>query len=45
MWFALVLLLLARVEVLLRRRRVLRGLAGASGVGLVGLGTALALRT
>ncbi|MFH9751581.1 MULTISPECIES: LysE family translocator [Streptomyces] len=44
MWFALVLLLLARVEVLLRRRSVRRGLAGASGVGLVGLGAALALR-
>ncbi|MFI7325659.1 LysE family translocator [Streptomyces rubiginosohelvolus] len=44
MWFALVLLLLARVESLLRRRSVRRGLAGVSGVGLVGLGAALAVR-
>ncbi|MBQ0854673.1 LysE family translocator [Streptomyces sp. BH-SS-21] len=44
LWFVLVLLLLARVETLLCRRGVQRGLAGASGVGLVGLGAALALR-
>ncbi|WP_020124803.1 LysE family translocator [Streptomyces canus] len=44
LWFTLVLLCLARVETLLRRRSVRRGLAGTSGVGLVGLGAALALR-
>ncbi|MFF8592091.1 LysE family translocator [Streptomyces sp. NPDC015220] len=44
LWFVLVLALLARVEVLLRRPRVRQGLAGVSGVGLVGLGTTLALR-
>lgn len=44
LWFVLVLSLLARVEVLLRRRDVRRGLAGVSGVSLVGLGAALGLR-
>ncbi|WP_455357138.1 LysE family translocator [Streptomyces sp. SYSU K217416] len=44
LWFVLVLWLLARVEVLLRRPRVRQGLAGVSGVSLVGLGTTLALR-
>lgn len=44
LWFALVLVLLARVEGLLRRPRVRQGLAGVSGVSLVGLGTALLLR-
>lgn len=41
LWFALVL---AQFRVLLRRPKVQRGLAGASGLSLVGLGTALAVR-
>ncbi|MEU6251424.1 LysE family transporter [Streptomyces sp. NPDC047043] len=44
LWFVPVLLLLARVEVVLRRPGVRQGLAGVSGVSLVGLGTALAVR-
>ncbi|MEU6084361.1 LysE family translocator [Streptomyces sp. NPDC047108] len=44
LWLSLVLLLLARVEGLLRRPAVRQGLAGLSGVSLVGLGGALALR-
>ncbi|WP_079176612.1 LysE family translocator [Streptomyces sp. MUSC 14] len=44
LWFVLVLGLLARVEVLLRRPRVRQGLAGVSGVSLIGLGAAMALR-
>ncbi|MCX0246848.1 LysE family translocator [Streptomyces drozdowiczii] len=44
LWFALVLTLLARIRALLRRPGVEQGLAGVSGVSLIGLGTALALR-
>ncbi|MFD7499828.1 LysE family translocator [Streptomyces sp. NPDC059850] len=44
LWFVLVLLILSRVEVLLRRPGFRQGLAGVSGVSLVGLGGALAMR-
>ncbi|MFB4317781.1 LysE family translocator [Actinomadura sp. 21ATH] len=43
-WYALVLLLLARIEILLRRPRFRQGIAGLSGAGLIGLGVALAVR-
>jgi threonine/homoserine/homoserine lactone efflux protein len=44
LWFTLVLALLARIRILLRRPSVQQGLAGVSGLSLVGLGAALALR-
>jgi threonine/homoserine/homoserine lactone efflux protein len=44
LWYVLVLLLLARIEALLRRPGFRQGIAGVSGVGLLGLGAALALR-
>lgn len=44
LWYVLVLLLLARIEALLRRPAFRQGISGVSGVGLLGLGAALALR-
>ncbi|WP_158101832.1 LysE family translocator [Streptomyces swartbergensis] len=44
LWYVLVLLLLTRIEALLHRPGFRQGLAGVSGVGLIGLGAALALR-
>ncbi|MFH9009614.1 LysE family translocator [Streptomyces afghaniensis] len=44
LWYVLVLVFLARVEAVLHRPGFRQGLAGVSGVGLIGLGAALALR-
>ncbi|ARZ66156.1 hypothetical protein SMD11_0490 [Streptomyces albireticuli] len=43
-WYVVVVAVLGRVQSLLRRRRVQRGISGVSGVVLVGLGAALAFR-
>lgn len=44
LWYVLLLMLLARIEALLRRPDFRQGIAGVSGVGLLGLGVALVLR-
>ncbi|MBH1933384.1 LysE family translocator [Streptomyces sp. AV19] len=44
LWYVVVVAVLGRVQAVLRRRRVRRGISGVSGVVLVGLGAALALR-
>ncbi|KNB52925.1 LysE family translocator [Streptomyces caatingaensis] len=44
LWYVVVVAVLGRVQAVLRRRRVRRGVSGVSGVVLVGLGAALALR-
>ncbi|MEU3872205.1 LysE family translocator, partial [Streptomyces sp. NPDC029704] len=43
-WYIVVVTVLGRVQALLRRRRVQRGITGTSGVVLVSLGVAMALR-
>ncbi|GGR25485.1 LysE family translocator [Streptomyces netropsis] len=44
LWYAVVVTVLGRIQTLLRRRRVERGITGVSGVVLVSLGAALAFR-
>ncbi|WP_372407336.1 LysE family translocator [Streptomyces luteireticuli] len=43
-WYAVVVTVLGRIQAVLRRRRVRRAISGVSGVALLGLGAALALR-
>ncbi len=44
LWYIVVVTVLGRIQTLLRRRRVERGITGVSGVVLVSLGAALAFR-